>query len=42
MVEKTENPLDLKKTIGYYLYDYLSKEGITEIFGVPGDIIFRC
>ena len=32
--------LDLKQTVGYYLYDCLSKEGITEIFGVPGDYNF--
>jgi len=28
------------KSIGEYLFDCLSKEGITEIFGVPGDYNF--
>lgn len=40
MVDSTENLLDLKQTVGYYLYDCLNREGITEIFGVPGDYNF--
>ena len=40
MAENTENLSNLKQTVGYYLYDCLSKEGITEILGVPGDYNF--
>ena len=40
VAEKTEMSLDYKQTIGYYLYECLSKEGITEILGVPGDYNF--
>jgi indolepyruvate decarboxylase len=40
MVEKSGGLLDLKQTVGYYLYNCLSKEGITEVFGVPGDYNF--
>ena len=28
MVEETESLLDLKQTVGYYLYDCLSKKGV--------------
>ena len=37
---KTDRLLNYKETIGYFLYDCLSKEGITEILGVPGDYNF--
>ncbi|MDD7793404.1 alpha-keto acid decarboxylase family protein [Clostridium sp. 'White wine YQ'] len=40
MSDNTTNSLDLKQTVGYYLFDCLRKEGITEIFGVPGDYNF--
>lgn len=40
MAENSGNSFDLKQTVGYYLYDCLSKEGITEILGVPGDYNF--
>ncbi|MDP4142996.1 MAG: thiamine pyrophosphate-binding protein [Bacillota bacterium] len=40
MVEKTGNISNLKQTVGYYLYDCLNREGITEIFGIPGDYNF--
>jgi TPP-dependent 2-oxoacid decarboxylase len=26
-----------QKTVGQFLYDYLKNEGVTEIFGVPGE-----
>lgn len=37
MFEKSEGTVP---TVGQYLYDCLSKEGVTEIFGVPGDYNF--
>jgi Pyruvate decarboxylase and related thiamine pyrophosphate-requiring enzymes len=40
MKENTINSFDLKQTVGYYLFDCLKKEGISEIFGVPGDYNF--
>ncbi|MBL4931911.1 alpha-keto acid decarboxylase family protein [Clostridium paridis] len=40
MSDNTTNTLDLKQTVGFFLFDCLKKEGITEIFGVPGDYNF--
>lgn len=40
MVKNNENSPNLNQTVGYYLYDCLIKEGITEILGVPGDYNF--
>jgi indolepyruvate decarboxylase len=40
MIDAKGTLLDLKQTVGYFLYDCLVKEGITEIFGVPGDYNF--
>ncbi|WP_373689005.1 thiamine pyrophosphate-binding protein [Clostridium sp. YIM B02551] len=37
MSDNTSNTLDLKQTVGFFLFDCFKKEGITEIFGVPGD-----
>lgn len=30
----------MQKTVGQYLFEYLRNEGVTEIFGVPGDYNF--
>jgi indolepyruvate decarboxylase len=40
MAEKTNDSLTLKQTVGHYIFDCLGREGITEIFGVPGDYNF--
>ncbi|MDP4091404.1 MAG: thiamine pyrophosphate-binding protein [Bacillota bacterium] len=40
MVENAGNQPGMQQTVGNYLYDCLSREGITEIFGVPGDYNF--
>jgi indolepyruvate decarboxylase len=40
MTENNVNLSALKQTVGYYLYDCLKSEGITEILGVPGDYNF--
>ncbi|MCT8977322.1 thiamine pyrophosphate-binding protein [Clostridium sp. CX1] len=40
MAENIQNSSNLKQTVGYYLYDCLKREGITEILGVPGDYNF--
>ena len=40
MIEKAGALLELKQSLADYLYDCLSREGITEIFGVPGDYNF--
>lgn len=40
MIEKAGILPELRQTTAYYLYDCLNREGITEIFGVPGDYNF--
>jgi indolepyruvate decarboxylase len=40
MDEKLRNLQEAKQTIGQFLYECLKNEGITEIFGVPGDYNF--